>query len=104
MTPFYHRIPRFPCKGIVTARFERYRSITEEWLHKYGIKYGSLTMLPDEMEEQRLKDHVEVSSSYKAKHFIESDAKFFVESEIAEAVRIRKKSGKFVICPDEKDG
>ena len=56
------------------------------------------------MEEQRLKDHVEVSSSYKAKHFIESDAKFFVESEIAEAVRIRKKSGKFVICPDEKDG
>ena len=104
VTPFYHRIPRVPCKGIVTARFERYRSITEEWLHKHGIQYGSLTMLPDEMEEQRLKDHVEVSSSYKAKHFIESDANFFIESEVAEAVRIRKKSGKFVICPEEKDG
>ena len=102
--PFYHRLPKSKCKGIVTARFERYRSITEEWLDKHNVKYDSLTMLPDEMEEQRLKDHVEVSSSYKAKHFIESGARFFIESEIAEAVRIRKKSGKFVICPDEKDG
>ena len=60
--------------------------------------------MPNEMEEERLRDHVETSSTYKAKHFVKSDAKFFIESEVAEAVRIRNKSGKFVICPEEKDG
>ncbi len=102
--PFYHRLPKSKCKGIVTARFERYRGITEDWLKRYGVKYESLTMMPNEMEEERLRDHVETSSTYKAKHFVKSDAKFFIESEVAEAVRIRNKSGKFVICPEEKDG
>lgn len=101
--PFYHRISKFKCKGIVTARLEKYRGITEEWLHRHGIEYGSLTMMPDNMEEERNKNHVEVSSTYKAKYFCESDAKFFIESDISEAIRIRKKSGKLVICPEEKD-
>lgn len=102
--PFYHRIPRFKCKGIVTARLERYRSVTEEWLSRHDIKYESLTMMSDSMEEERNKNHVEVSSTYKAEAFCKSDAKFFIESEISEAIRIRKKSGKLVICPEEKDG
>ena len=37
--------------------------------------------------------------SDKAEIFKQADAKFFIESELAEAVRIREKSGKFVICP-----
>ena len=102
--PFYHRLPKFKCKGIVTARFERYRDITENWLARHNVKYERLIMMPNEMEEDRLRDHVETSSTYKAKHFVESDAKFFIESEVPEAIRIRKKSGKFVICPEEKDG
>ena len=102
--PFPHRIPKTHCKGIVTARLEKYRSITEDWLRRHGIKYGSLQMYPTEDVAKRDKNHVEEASTFKAKMFSESDAKFFIESEIAEAVRIRKKSGKFVICPEEKDG
>ena len=102
--PFPHRIPKTHCKGIVTARLEKYRSITEDWLRRHGIKYGFLQMYPTEDEAKRDKNHVEESSTFKAKIFSQSDAKFFIESEIAEAVRIRKKSGKFVICPEEKDG
>tara|TARA_Y100001938_G_scaffold68727_1_gene95346 strand:- start:344 stop:1318 length:975 start_codon:yes stop_codon:yes gene_type:complete len=102
--PFYHRLPKFKCKGIVTARFERYRDITENWLARHNVKYERLVMMPNEMEEDRLRDHVETSSTYKAKHFVKSDAKFFIESEVPEAIRIRKKSGKLVICPEEKDG
>ena len=102
--PFYHRLPKFKCKGIVTARFERYRDITENWLARHNVKYERLIMMPNEMEEDRLRDHVETSSTYKAKHFVESDAKFFIESEVPEAIRIRKKSGKLVICPEERDG
>jgi uncharacterized HAD superfamily protein len=102
--PFPHRIPKTRCRGIATARLEKYRDITEWWLKKHGINYGSLEMYPTEDEAKRDKNHVEEASTFKAKIFLESDAKFFIESEIAEAVRIRKKSGKFVICPEEKDG
>ena len=102
--PFYHRIPNTSCAGIVTARLEKYRDITENWLKKYGINYGFLKMYPTEDEAKRDKNHVEEASTFKANAFLESDAKFFIESEISEAIRIRKKTGKFVICPEEKDG
>ena len=99
--PLYHRIPKTRCKGIVTARLEKYRSITEDWLRRNGIKYGFLKMFPTEDEAKRDKNHVEESSSFKSKIFAQSDAKFFIESEIAEAVLIRRKTNKFVICPEE---
>ena len=102
--PFYHRIPKTKCAGIVTARLEKYRGITEKWLKKHGINYGFLKMYPTEKKEIRDKNHVEESSTFKAEIFQQSDASFFIESELAEAVRIREKSGKFVICPEEKDG
>ena len=102
--PFPHRIPKTYCKGIVTARLEKYRDITEWWLKKHGVNYGFLKMYPTEDEAKRDNNHVEEASTFKAKIFSQSDAKFFIESEIAEAVRIRKKSGKLVICPEEKDG
>ena len=102
--PLPHRIPKRRCKGIVTARLEKYRSITEDWLRRHGVKYGFLKMYPTEDEAKRDKNHVEEASTFKAKIFSQSDAKFFIESEIAEAVRIRQKSGKLVICPEQKDG
>lgn len=102
--PFPHRIPKTRCKGIVTARLEKYRDITEWWLQKHGINYGFLKMYPTEDKAKRDKNHVEEVSTFKANVFLESDAKFFIESEISEAVRIRKKSNKLVICPEEKDG
>ncbi len=100
--PFPHRIPKTHCKGIVTARLEKYRSITEDWLRRHGISYGFLKMFPTEDKAKRDKNHVEESSTFKAEIFSNSDANFFIESELPEAVRIRKKSGKFVICPEEK--
>jgi hypothetical protein len=56
-------------------------------------------MYPTEKKEIRDKNHVEESSTFKAEIFQQSDASFFIESELAEAVRIREKSGKFVVCP-----
>ena len=102
--PFPHRIPKTHCAGIVTGRLEKYRDITEEWLDRYNVKYGFLKMFPTEMEEERNKNHVEKVSTFKAKIFSESDAHFFIESEIPEAVKIRQKSGKLVICPEERYG
>ena len=99
--PFYHRIPKTRCRGIVTARLEKYRDITEEWLERHGIRYGSLEMYPTEKEEIRDKNHIQEAANFKADHFKRSSAHFFVESELPEAVIIRRESGKFVICPEE---
>ena len=99
--PFYHRIPKTRCRGIVTARLEKYRDITEEWLERHGIRYGSLKMYPTEKEEIRDKNHIQEAANFKAKHFKDSSAHFFIESELPEAVIIRRESGKFVICPEE---
>ena len=99
--PFYHRIPKTFCKGIVTARLEKYRDITEDWLKRHGINYGFLKMYPTEKEGLRNQNHIQESSTFKASAFAESDALFFIESEIEEAIMIRDKSRKFVICPRE---
>ncbi len=100
--PFPHRIPKTHCKGIATGRLEKYRDITEDWLDKHGISYGFLKMFPTEKEAERNRNHIEEVATFKAKIFSESDAKFFIESEIPEAIKIRQKSAKLVICPDEK--
>ena len=99
--PLYHRIPNKPCHGIVTARLDKYRDITEEWLERHGIRYGSLEMYPTEKEEIRDRNHIQEAASFKSEHFMASSAHFFVESELPEAIIIRSESGKFVICPEE---
>ncbi len=99
--PFYHRIPNKPCHGIVTARLDKYRDITEEWLERHNIKYGSLTMYPAEKEEVRDRNHIHEAASFKAKHFMSSSVHIFVESEPPEARIIREQSSKLVICPEE---
>jgi uncharacterized HAD superfamily protein/hypoxanthine phosphoribosyltransferase len=99
--PLYHRIPKSTCGGIVTARLERYRDITEGWLKKYNIEYRSLIMYPTEKEDVRNKNHIQEAASFKAKHFVESEADFFIESELAEAIIIRRESGKLVFCPEK---
>jgi hypothetical protein len=100
--PFHHRTPRtYTCKGIVTARLEKYRSITEAWLEKHGIKYGFLKMFPTEKADVRDSNHIIESANFKSKMFTESGASFFVESEPAEAALMRSQVYRLVICPDE---
>jgi orotate phosphoribosyltransferase len=40
-----HRIPIFEIDSILTARLEKYRGITEEWLKKHNVRYKNLYML-----------------------------------------------------------
>ena len=100
--PLYHRLHRtYKCKGIVTARLEKYRDITEAWLDKYNIEYGSLTMFPTEREEERDANHILEAAKFKAEVIRKLNSAYFVESEIAEAHLIRKNISRVVICPDE---
>jgi uncharacterized HAD superfamily protein/adenine/guanine phosphoribosyltransferase-like PRPP-binding protein len=100
--PIYHRLPvTHYCQGIVTARLEKDRGITEEWLGKYGVKYKSLTMYPTEDAHIRDANHIAQASRYKSEFYEKSDAIFFVESSAAEANLIRKTTNKIVICPEQ---
>lgn len=102
-TPIQHRLPNlYKVKGIVTARLDKYRDITEEWLKRNGVKYDELHMFPTEREEERDRNHIDESSSFKADVYSKSQAFIFVESNKLEALKIHEKSGKVVICPDDE--
>lgn len=89
---------------IVTARIEKYRKITTEWLRKWNIRCDKLVMHPAATLEERNQDNI---PKYKADHFLEWANKgrfdlcppIFIESCDHQAEAIAAYSGKAVICP-----
>ena len=39
-------IPSGPVGALVTYRLEKYRDVTEDWLHRHGVQYSQLIMFP----------------------------------------------------------
>lgn len=104
--PIFKNKPHFfKIRRLVTGRFERYRSLTEQWLNKHGIEYEELTMFPNEKEQDRQTNHHKAVGDWKGDLFAkDSGAKFFIESELAEAEFIHEKARhKQVICTKGKD-
>lgn len=95
---------RTPIPLIVTARIEKYRKLTMEWLDRHGIKCNRLIMHPAKTLAQRNKDDI---AKFKAKHFEEWARKhparpkpnMFIESEPSQAKRINKITNRLVVCP-----
>ena len=85
-----------PVRLIVTGRPERHREETEALLRRYGVRWGRLEMLPDDvpMTPENIAGH-------KAKWYTESPCRYFIESDPEQAKMIFEKSGKAVICPIE---
>ena len=81
---------------IVSARLEKYRGPTEEWLRSNGIRYGELHLidLPNAAERRRLSAHC----PHKAKVYRDTAATLFYESDLGQAQQIAKLSGKPVLC------
>lgn len=90
--------PTVKISTLVSCRLEKYRSATEEWLHKNGILYDNLIMLNLNNKEERTKwgKH----GTYKGKIYRDSDAVLFVESSYQEALEISKISHKPVFCTE----
>tara|TARA_Y100000592_G_scaffold28733_1_gene45750 strand:+ start:18724 stop:19758 length:1035 start_codon:yes stop_codon:yes gene_type:complete len=100
--PYHHRLPKIhSCRGIVTARLEKYRDITEEWLEKHNVKYNFLRMFPTERQEERDANHAIEAARFKSNVLREVDAHFFMESEKLEAQLMRSQSERLIICPEE---
>lgn len=92
---------------IVTARLEKYRKETINWLKRYNIKFNKLIMHPAETLAERNRDDI---SAFKAKHIIEWANKIenrhswkfpiFVESNDYQARQIAKITNILTICTD----
>lgn len=101
-TPLY-LTRKDPISMIVTARLEKYRPQTLEWLARHGVTVQTLIMGPWANNHDRAIADV---SSYKARHFKEFMKRhhqvkpsLFIESEAFQAERIAKLSGGVVVCP-----
>ena len=95
---------RCPVPLIVTARIERYRAETEDWLRRHGIRWNRLIMHPAATLAERRRDNI---AAFKARHYIAWAAKhkaapgpiIFFESEDGQAREIAKLSKLLTICP-----
>jgi adenine/guanine phosphoribosyltransferase-like PRPP-binding protein len=95
---------RCPIPLIVTARIEKYRADTEDWLRRHGIRWNRLVMHPAATLAERRRDNI---AAYKARHYAAWAAKhkatpgpiIFFESEDGQAREIAKLSKLLTICP-----
>lgn len=81
---------------IVSARLEKYRGLTEDWLAANNISYGQLHLvdLPSRAERIRQGAHC----SHKIRIYRETNASMFYESDPGQAREIATGSGKPVLC------
>lgn len=90
---------------IVTARIEKYRQPTLEWLHRYGISVKSLVMHPAANLRLRQRDDIarfkaEHVKRWKKIHKVKGPPPIgFIESDVNQARRIAELSGVMTICP-----
>jgi uncharacterized HAD superfamily protein/hypoxanthine phosphoribosyltransferase len=89
--------PAYAINAIVTARLEKYRGQTDKWLARHNIRYRDLYMLdlPSAEERRRLGIHASFKASvYSAR----PDCLLFIESNLQQAQRINRISGKAVLA------
>jgi len=95
-------IPTYEIGDIVSARLEKYRPQTEQWLKKNGIKYRNLHLidLPSAVERQKLAPHASFKASIYGRL---TESKLFIESDARQAREIADMTGKPVFCMETND-
>lgn len=101
--PLY--MPRkVPIPMIVTARIEKYREPTLDWLRRHGLFTYNLVMHPAKTLRERQQDDI---AAYKARHYLNWSKHHmprpaplgFIESEDWQARKIASITGLMTICP-----
>jgi hypothetical protein len=88
---------RTPVREIITARHEKERAGTVQWLGDHRVRYGKLSMWPWSTESRRDLHRV---AAWKARSVRASGLEWYVESEPAMADAIRE-HGIRVLCPEQ---
>jgi len=88
-------LPRVRLGHLVTCRLERYRPQTEAWLAQHGLEYETLSMMPLDSKEERIRfGH----AKFKAQVYERLRGPLFIESSHRQAREIALRTGKPVIC------
>ena len=91
-------IPQLEVAAIVTGRLEKHRKQTERWLHRNGVSYTRLVMMPFDKPEKRQEYGI---ARFKAETYRDAAYKLFVESDTVQASLVASLTGKPVICTPE---
>lgn len=91
-------IPTKKVGYIVTARLEKYRKETEEWLKKHGVTYDHLVMMDIASAKERVK--MQGHGKYKGEVFLKTNCSIFIESSYEQAIEICRVAGKQVFCTE----
>jgi uncharacterized HAD superfamily protein len=98
--PLY--LPRlYPLGAIISARLEKYREASEQWLFRWGCRYQRLIFHPAETVESR-GDAADIAD-WKADIYRDSPLSTFIESCPWQASQIAAKTGKRVFCPSSRE-
>jgi orotate phosphoribosyltransferase len=89
-------LPSAPVRWLVTARLEKYRTDTENWLTANGVEYGELLMM--DYPDMAARRAANAYAPFKAEIYRTTGALLFVESSSALAGEIARLSGKSVFC------
>jgi orotate phosphoribosyltransferase len=89
-------VPTVPVRWLVTARLEKYRALTEEWLKANGVEYGELIMM--DYPDMAARRAANAYASFKAEAYARTGALLFVESSPTLAAEVARLSGKSVFC------
>jgi len=99
-----HLVRKRRIKLIVTARLEKYRKPTVDWLDKWGISVERLIMGPWETLHERRKNDVAAFKAIALEKWFKSHArirpKIFIESDPHQARKIAGMTGGLVACPN----
>ena len=101
--PPLHIIRKRPAKLIVTARLEKYRPQTLEWMEQWGVKAKTLIMGPWKSLAERRGSDVAAWKAGALQKFLDKRGsippQFYVESDRRQAKRIAELTGRLVVCP-----
>ncbi|HEX5096649.1 MAG TPA: phosphoribosyltransferase [Acidimicrobiia bacterium] len=90
-------VPRRKIGAIVTARLERWRTLTQVWLDVHRISVGRLVMAPFPTANARRRHG---NAKWKASVYeTAKDSLVFVESSVRQAREIAELTGRDVLCP-----
>lgn len=92
-----HLPRRKPIPLIVTARHERFRSVTEAWLDRHGVRAQRLIMR--DWSYANGQHDSSAIARWKAEHYKRSGLSLFAESDPTQARLIAELAKKPVLCP-----
>lgn len=93
-------VPTVPIGWLVTSRLEKYRSQTENWLARHGVKYDELVMLNMNSAAERRKACCH--GQFKGAVYRSKPAELFIESDSAQASEIAQLACKAVFCTADR--